>query len=324
MPSRRRLLQRLMALSLIGVAVPALAAPNPPLAPEFVGIDGWLNAADPLTIVGLRGKVVLVDFWTYSCINCRRTVPFLNRLQAEYGPKGLQVVGVHTPEFGFERMRQNVADAVESFGIRFPVGQDNQFQTWRAWGNEAWPSFYLLDAGGRVVLLRQGEGHAREMEGAIRSLLGVTSPTLAVMPGDDADLSRISTREIYFGAIHPTPQDRNQRPRSGQASYTLPPHDPTPGEYQLDGDWRRDGEPLVLQSARGGVRVRFSAAKFHLVASAPDKSSLRLTLDGKPLASVEVTGPTLYTLVDGTDYGEHILLIEADTPGLSLFSATFG
>jgi thiol-disulfide isomerase/thioredoxin len=323
MPSRRRVLQYLAVMPLFGAPLPA-AARDPSVAPEFVGIDGWLNTTGRLTMAGLRGKVVLVDFWTYSCINCRRTVPYLNRIQAAYGSMGLQVVGIHTPEFGFERMRHNVADAVEAFGIRFPVGQDNQFLTWQAWSNEAWPSFYLLDREGRIVLLRQGEGYAREMEGAIRSLLGVTSPALAVIPGDDADLSRIRTREIYFGAIHPTPQDRSQMPRQGEATYTLPLHDPTPGDYQLDGVWQRDSEPLVLCSERGGMRLRFSAAKFHLVASAPDAATLRLTMDGKALASVEITRPTLYTLVDGTDYGEHVLTVEANTPGLSLFSATFG
>lgn len=293
-------------------------------APEFAGIDGWLNSAGPLTVAGLRGKVVLVDFWTYSCINCRRTVPYLNRWQAEYGPLGLQVVGIHTPEFGFERMRHNVEDAVREFGIRYPVGLDNGFRTWRAWSNRAWPAFYLLDRDGQIVLLREGEGYAREMEGAIRALLGLSSNGPFGRPGDDPDLSRIRSPEIYFGAQHPTPQDRAQSPRRGEAAYAFAGGGPRLNQYQLDGIWLRDDEALTLRSARGGMRLRFSAAKLHLVAGAPDGTRLRVTVDGAPPQEIEVGRPTLYTLLDGETYGEHLVTIEAEAPGLSFFSATFG
>lgn len=325
MPSRRSVLQLLAVGSLMATALPAARGlAQPGAAPEFAGIDTWLNTSEPLSLAGLRGKVVLVDFWTYSCINCRRTVPYLNRWQAEYGAKGLQVVGIHTPEFGFEHMRRNVMASVTEFGIRFPVGQDNEFRTWRAWNNRAWPAFYLLDRNGRIVLVREGEGHAHELESAIRALLGLASSAAASAIGDDPDLSRIGTAEIYFGAIHPTPQDRTQHPKRGEAAYSFPPRGPALGEYQLDGTWLREGEALVLRSARGGVRVRFSAAKFHLVAAAQEAGTLRVTVDGAAAPAVEVGPPTLYTLVDGTAYGEHVLSMEADVPGLYLFSATFG
>jgi thiol-disulfide isomerase/thioredoxin len=225
MPSRRLLLQLLAAGALAAGMMPAVGAvtqPNAPVAPEFTGIDGWLNTAASLTLAGLRGKLVLVDFWTYSCINCRRTVPYLNHWQAEHGAHGLRVAGIHSPEFGFEHMRHDVADAMHEFGIRFPVGQDNDFRTWRAWGNEAWPAFYLLDRSGRVVLVRKGEGHARELEAAIVALLGLTPLGSVAVPGDDPDLSQIGTPKIYFGALHPTPQDRFQRPRQGEAAYAFP------------------------------------------------------------------------------------------------------
>ena len=326
MPSRRSILQLLAAAPLLAATLPAamgLAQTGAPV-PDFADVESWLNTAGPLSLAALRGKVVLVDFWTYSCINCRRTVPYLNRWQAEYGAQGLQVVGIHSPEFGFEHRQRNVADSVAEFGIRFPVGQDNGFRTWRAWGNRAWPSFYLLDREGRIVLVREGEDHAHELEGAIRALLGVTSAGFAPVPGDDPDLSRIATREIYFGAIHPTPQDRAQRPRQGEAAYSFPAANPALGEYQLEGTWQRDGEALVLHSARGAVRLRFSAAKFHLVAAAPQAATLRLAVDGVLAPPAVIGRPTLYTLLDGTDYGEHVLAIQSDTPGLSLFSATFG
>ena len=337
MQSRRWFLSQLLAGGCFTVGLlPAVRSAAHPdaAAAEFNGIDGWLNTAAPLTLAGLRGKVVLVDFWTYSCINCRRTVSYLNRWQAEYGAHGLQVVGIHTPEFGFEHFRHNVADAVREFGIRYPVGQDNGFRTWRSWGNEAWPTFYLLDRDSRVVLVREGEGHARELEAAIRALLGVAPSGAAARSSDDPDLSRIGTPEIYFGALHPTPQDRAQQPRSGEAAYAFRAEGPAPGAYQLDGTWLRQDEALVLRSARGGVRVRFSAAKLHLVAAAPQAAALRITVEGSvaPIGSrsgdrdraIEVGRPTLYTLFDGTTYGEHVLTFEAETPGLALFSTTFG
>ena len=250
-------------------------------APEFTTIDAWLNTPAPLILAGLRGRVVLVDFWTNSCINCRRTVngPLPEPLAGRVWARGLQVIGVHTPEFGFEHMRHNVEDAVREFGIRFPVAQDNGFRTWHAWNNQAWPAFYLLDRDGNIVLICEGEGHAHEMEAAIRALLGLAP--FNAMRGNDADLSQIQTNEIYFGAIHPTPQDRAQRPRQGEAQYAFPVRRPAPGEYQLDGVWERAGEGLVLRSAHGGLRVRFSAAKLHLVAAAPNPATVRLSVDGQ-------------------------------------------
>jgi hypothetical protein len=234
-------------------------------------------------------------------------------------------VGIHTPEFGFEHTRHNVADAVEEFGISYPVGQDNAFQTWRAWGNEAWPAFYLLDRDGRIVLVREGEGNARELEAAIRALFGLAPSGGVIVPGDDPDLSQIRTPEIYFGALHPTPQDRSQRPREGEAAYAFgSAAGPKPNQYQLDGTWLREDEALALRSVRGGVRVHFSAARLHLVAAAPQSATLRVTVDGGANRVIEVNRPTLYTLFDGTTYGEHVLTFEAETPGLSLFSATFG
>ncbi|MGU3538075.1 redoxin family protein [Methylobacterium sp. A54F] len=321
MSDRRAILQTLAVALAAAAVLPAIGA-GASAAPEFVGLDDWLNAPAPLTLVGLRGRVVLVDFWTYSCINCRRTVPYLNRWQAEYGTQGLQVVGIHTPEFGFERARTNVADAVRRLGIRFPVGQDNRSQTWAAWGNRAWPTFYLLDRNGRIVLQREGEGHAHEMESAIRALLGL--PPAVATTGDDPDLAPIATPEIYFGALHPTPQDRVQRPRQGETTYTLPTAGPPNGVYQLDGTWAREGEALVLRSQRGRLRVRFSAAKLHMVASAPTVATIRVAVDRGPDQAVTIELPTLYTLFDGTTYTEHELVLEAETPGLSLYSATFG
>ncbi|GIL41542.1 thioredoxin family protein [Roseiterribacter gracilis] len=322
---RRSFLQStgLLAAGALAGFVPAHAA-SLRSAPEFTGLDGWVNSTTPLTMAGLRGKVVLVDFWTYSCINCIRTVPYLNRWQEEYGPQGLQVVGIHTPEFGFEKMRPNVELAVEKRGIRYPVGQDNDFKTWRAWSNRAWPAFYLVDREGRIVLLREGEGFAHEMESAIRALLNIAGPATK-HPGDDPDLSKIRTPEFYFGSQHDIAQDGTQRPRLGEASYSFDASQrPLNGKYLLDGSWNRESEPLILRSPTGRVRVRFTAAKMHLVAASAQPARLKITVDGRAQDPVDVDFASLYTLLDGKDYSEHVLDIETDTPGLTLYSATFG
>jgi hypothetical protein len=176
-----------------------------------------------------------------------------------------------------------------------------------------------------VRLVREGEGYAQEIEVAIRSLLGLARAGSREHPTDDADLSRVRTPEIYFGSGHPTPQDRAQSPRQGDAAYAFAqPGGPKLNEYQLDGSWARGEEGLVLRSSRGKVRVRFSAAKLHLVAGAPQPAPLRVSVDGGGEHTIEVSAPTLYTLLDGDGYGEHLLELECATPGLSLFSATFG
>jgi hypothetical protein len=326
MPTRRSLLSyALGAAALTGGLLAANRASARSAAPQFVGIDGWLNTDGPLTIARLRGKVVLVEFCTYTCINWRRTLPYVHRWHSEYGPQGLQIIGIHTPEFGFERVRPNVESAIRELDVRYPIAQDNEFRTWRAWGNRAWPSFYLLDATGQVRLVREGEGYAQEIEAAIRSLLGLAHDGSTEHPGDDADLSRVGTPEIYFGSLHPTPQDRGQSPEQGEAAYAFAQAGgPKLNEYQLDGRWARSEEALVLRSAHGGVRVRFSAAKLHLVAGASQAAPLRVSVDGGAVRTINVSGPTLYTLLDSDGYGEHLLELECATQGLSLFSATFG
>lgn len=141
-------------------------------APEFAGIDTWLNAP-PLTMAGLRGKVVLVDFWAYSCINCIRTLPYVTRWHDMYRSKGLVVVGVHTPEFASERVTSSVQAAMGRFGINYPVAQDNAMATWRAYSNRYWPAEYLVNRSGEIVLTHFGEGEYAETESAIRSLLAM-------------------------------------------------------------------------------------------------------------------------------------------------------
>ncbi|MFL5281050.1 MAG: redoxin domain-containing protein [Rhodopila sp.] len=243
------------------LAVMSRLAQSEKREPKFTGIDGWINTGS-ISLAQLRGTVGLVNFWTYSCINSRRPMMYLKRWHAEYGPLGLRVIGIHTPEFCFEHNRSNVEIYIREAGILFPVGLDNQYETWNAFDNEAWPGFYLVGHEGNVVLRREGEGYAFEIEQAIRNALGLAGVKSIGHPGDDPDLSLIGSPEMYFGTQHPTPQDSAQSPRLGTAEYSFAERDsPALNRYLLDGTWLRENERLLLVSARGSLRFRFSAAK---------------------------------------------------------------
>ncbi|NMK49595.1 thioredoxin family protein [Achromobacter sp. Bel] len=162
----------LIATSLAASVMPGVAqAATPPVpAPEFTGIENWLNSP-PLTLASQRGKVVLVDFWTYTCINCIRTLPYVTSWHQKYQDQGLVVVGVHTPEFPFERSTANVQKALERFKITYPVAQDNRYATWEAYRNQYWPAVYLIDKQGRIAYRHFGEGNYAETEAEIQRLL---------------------------------------------------------------------------------------------------------------------------------------------------------
>ena len=162
----------ILALCLAATACTAGTQANsmPPLAPQFTGINHWINS-EPLDITRLRGKVVLVEFWTYSCINCIHTMPYVKQWHQDYKDKGLVVVGVHTPEYGYERLQRNVENAVKRFDIEYPVAQDNSYRTWNAYGNRYWPALYLIDKQGHVVYQHFGEGDYRQIEAKIQQLL---------------------------------------------------------------------------------------------------------------------------------------------------------
>jgi thiol-disulfide isomerase/thioredoxin len=165
------LTKKLLALAMLASAVSAHAAPVAPMAaPQFTGIDTWHNSA-PLNLQQLRGKVVLIDFWTYTCINCIRTLPYVKKWHEKYKDQGLVVVGVHTPEYPHERSTANVAAAIKQFGIGYPVAQDNRYATWEAYRNQFWPAVYLIDKNGKIVYTHFGEGQYQETEAVIQRLL---------------------------------------------------------------------------------------------------------------------------------------------------------
>ncbi|WP_175624702.1 MULTISPECIES: thioredoxin family protein [Oxalobacteraceae] len=171
----KSILKTILIASTLYVAS-AHAAPYgaPTQAPEFTGIEKWLNS-EPLSMQKLRGKVVLVDFWTYTCINCIRTLPYVKNWYDKYKDQGLTVVGVHTPEYPFERSTENVSKAIQRFDIKYPVAQDNRYATWTAYSNQYWPAVYLINKKGQIVYTHFGEGKYQETEAKIRELLAEPS-----------------------------------------------------------------------------------------------------------------------------------------------------
>ncbi len=287
--------------------------------PEFSGISDWLNSP-PLTTEGLRGKVVLVQFWTYSCINCLRTLPYVTKWHEQYKDKGLVVVGVHTPEFAFEKERANVETAIKRLGIHYPVAQDNQYRTWRAFGNQYWPAAYLIDRSGTIVATQFGEGGYQQMEGAIARLVGDHAP---IAPTRDPDLSAVATPEMYLGsekndgAIVET-QDAGR----GERTYALPDNVP-PNRFALSGLWTVTDDRATSSADGDEIVLRFNAPKVNLVAGSPSPQTLSVIVDGTPRPPVTVDGSRLYSLYSGAS-GEHVLRLKAPRAGLSAYSFTFG
>jgi thiol-disulfide isomerase/thioredoxin len=288
-------------------------------APAFAGIGTWLNSP-PLSMAALRGHVVLVDFWAYSCINCLRTVPFLTRWQHDYKDRGLVVVGVHTPEFKFEHDAKNVQAAITRFGINYPVALDNDMATWNAFHNEYWPEEYLIDRSGRIVYTHTGEGDYDVTENAIRSLLKAGP---SVGPEKGADLSKIGSPEMYFGLDRVEALASHEPPRAGTHGYTAP-STLALNHFALVGDWTLSDEKAVAARAGAAIVLHCHAGKVFMVASSKESVAVSITVDGKKLADVQVQASRLYTLFDSNDYQDHTVTIAIAKPGFTAYTFTFG
>ncbi len=291
-------------------------------APEIQGIDTWINTPDgtSLTLAGLRGRVVLLDFWTYSCINCLRTLPHLEAWDRAYRAAGLTIIGVHSPEFAFERVPDNVRAAVKRLGVRYPVALDDDFATWRAYSNQYWPAKYLIDRSGHLRFHHFGEGSYEDTEGRIRALLGervATRPTSIA----DGTPTEVTTPESYLG------YERLARFANGRVApdvdweYTFP-NTPLPSDaLAYAGHWKVDRERIVAgRNAR--LRLGFRAKNVFLVVEGQGR--LDVIVDGRPLRVVPVSGrPRLYTLARFPHVRRGLLELRF-SPGVSAYAFTFG
>jgi thiol-disulfide isomerase/thioredoxin len=329
-------------------------------APEFAGLGPWHNS-EPFSLESLRGKVVLVDFWTYSCINCIRTLPHIQRYWEKFNDMPFVLIGVHTPEFTFEKLESNVADAIKRHALTYPIAQDNDFETWNAFANRYWPAKYLIDAEGYIRYTHFGEGAYEETDRAIQSLLAEIAPQNH-NEGESAqstDQERTSATEY-----RPEPAKRfTQSPETylGERSWpsfgngpAYPMADPRTYEapssmelhkYYLVGEWQlRESERQVLLSTEGEIRMKFLGSEINVVLglekenvmlsrsepvgeeqSTKNTSSVQadVDVDGKHVQSFTIDKNDLFTLYKGA-YGEHEIILRLHGAGVAGYAFTFG
>ncbi len=313
--------------------------------PPLTGVTEWLNSP-PLTQEALRGKVVLIDFWTYSCINCLRAIPYVRAWSEKYKDQGLVVIGVHAPEFAFEKNVKNVRTAVADLKIGYPVAIDNDYAIWRAFGNQYWPAHYFIDAEGRLRHHHFGEGDYAESEHVIQQLLAeagksVSTDVVAVNASGaeaEADTSNVGSPETYVG------YDRAENFISPggaveDARHVYAAAAPRLNEWALSGDWTIGKEDALLNEKGGSIVYRFHARDLHLVLGpGPDGAPVRfrVTIDGEPPggshgADVDadghgtVTGQRLYQLVrQSGKILDHTFEIQFLDPGVQAYAFTFG
>jgi cytochrome c biogenesis protein CcdA/thiol-disulfide isomerase/thioredoxin len=302
-----------------GKATAQLAEPstlqNFGAAPGFTGIEQWLNGP-PRTLAGLRGKVVLVDFWTYSCINCLRTLPHLQSWYAAYHRRGFEIVGVHTPEFAFEHVAANVSAATKRLGVTWPVALDNGYATWKAYGNQYWPAEYLIDKRGRLRNVHFGEGEYASTEASIRKLLGEAGPR--ARPVGDATPDRLLTPETYLGYQRIDRYAGSPLRRDTPARYRAPAALPQ-NQFAFEGQWTV-GPQRVVAGAGARLRLRFLAKKVYLVLGG--RGRVEVLVDGRARTTVAVTADRLYTLRD-SGYADATMELRF-APGVSAYAFTFG
>lgn len=320
-------------------ARPRLApAAEAPLAPELAGITDYADG-EPFTLQDLRGKVVLLDFWTYTCINCLRTFPELRALQEAYGDAGLQVVGVHSPEFAFERDHGNVVEAVRDLDVTWPVAEDTGLATFSAYGNQFWPTKYLLDREGRIRYLSVGEGGAEQTEASVRALLaeGGDVPDERAATPPDPSVARAITPETYFGGRAPDQFGGGAPvPRDGSVTTRDDPEQAR-DVLRLTGRFTSDGESLTLLEG-ASVRQALRAREAYVTASGTGQV-LDVTLDGSPVplaqrgpdlevvdgrTVVRLDGSRLFMLLTGPQVRLGTLGLTARDGGASLFTLTYG
>jgi thiol-disulfide isomerase/thioredoxin len=297
--------------------------------PEFVGITKWWNTPDgrPLTPEKLKGNVVLIDFWTYSCINCIRTYPFIKTMHEKYADKGLVIVGVHTPEFAFEAVPENVEAEIKKNGFMHPIALDPEYATWNAYNNRYWPAEYFFDRQGRLRRTHFGEGEYEESEAAIRDLLEEAPQVDLGAAGDHLttpDFSKIKTHETYFGLTRGDAFMGRVGAENVDVTYTVSTR-VSDNTWTAGGIWRFTQEYVEARSADAVFRMSIQASKMHLVLESSDgkDKALAVFVDGIKVKDLTINRSTLYDIADFPDAARHIVEIRIKDAGVRFYAATF-
>lgn len=288
-------------------------------APNFKGIEHWINSPE-LNIANLKGKVVLIDFWTYSCINCVRTFPYLKSWYDKYKDKGFVIIGVHSPEFAFEKDTDNVEAAVKRFDIEYPVAQDNKFETWKAYDNQYWPAKYLINQQGDIVYTHFGEGDYEGTENAIRALLDMKD---TVKVEEDRTMMKVGTPEIYLGFRRLKNLSPDQKPSPLPEDYVIPAKI-FKNKFALGGNWKFEQEMVILVGNEGVIKLNFNASKVFMVAYSPNPIQVEVWIDGQKVNQVAISDHQLYTLFNSTEVKDHLLELKVEGAGFQAYTFTFG
>ncbi len=305
---------------------------QPTPAPALVGLTNWINSP-PLQLSQLRGKVVLVDFWTYSCVNCNRALPYVEKWYQAYAGKGLVVIGVHTPEFAFEHNPSNVANFVKADGITYPVALDNNYETWNAFENDSWPADYLIDKSGNIRYISLGEGNYNITEEAIQQLLGIHAPLQT--PTSVVPISSSQTDETYFGTnramnFYGTPELNN-----GLLNFSpVPPSQLPQNFWTLNGSWQVAAQSITSTTNNDQLTFRVEAKDVYVVAGSTNNQPLTMNVglpsanagqyaSDAPNGSITISTPGLYHIVSLKQFGSTVVTLTVPK-GISLYTFTFG
>jgi thiol-disulfide isomerase/thioredoxin len=311
-------------------------------APELQGIAGYINTDSEQFKNQIKGKVVLYDIWTYSCINCQRTIPYIVAWNEKYSDKGLVIVGIHSPEFEFEKDISNVRQATEKFGITYPVVLDNDKQIWNAFSNNYWPRKYIADDEGYIRYDHIGEGGYAETEKIIQGLLNERASRLGLEMDTAQPLVKIQesengarTPELYFGYDFAYGRDKlgNSEGFNPDREVKYVISDKLQNDhFYLDGVWKNISDRMRLASDFGIIKLPYFAKEVNIVASG--ESELTILLDGKPISQyagadvkdgkVQTSESRLYNLVKAEESGRHTIEIQIDRPGFEIYTFTFG
>ena len=320
-------------------------------AKDFSKISEYINTK-PISFDDLKDKVVLVDFWTYSCINCIRTIPHLNEWYDKYSDKGLVIVGIHTPEFEFEKNPENVKSAVQKFGIKYPVLQDNDKETWNEYENRYWPRKYVVDDEGYIRYDHIGEGAYQETEKVIQALLTERAAHLGIKNINlnssesidnsskfeyrDINFSKIQSPELYFGyEFARTPLGNNEGFKPDQSVHYILPENIAikPNMIYLEGKWKNNLDNMELQSNNGSIILKYNSKSVNIVAGGNGNFTVKqdgnlikndLSKDSSTDGKFMIDDKRLYNLVTNKDYREHTIEIDVKGEGFQIYTFTFG
>ena len=320
-------------------------------APNLVGIATYLNTTPEELSEVMKGKVVLYDIWTYSCINCIRTLPYITAWDDKYSEQGLLIVGVHSPEFEFEKDPENVKLAIEKHGINYPVVLDNDMDTWKAFENRYWPRKYIADHEGFLRYDHIGEGKYKETEKVIQKLLKERSDALGMQMAAAAASSSLvdikefqhsfsKTPELYFGYDFAKGRNQlgsNEGFRPGSTVSYLEPDKIEPHKFYPIGDWKNYGESMELVSETGVIKLLYNAKEVNIVTE--NSADLEILLDGEPLSAeyaganisrdgssstLHVDDAGLYNIINSDAASSHLIEIKIKGKGFQIFTFTFG